>query len=176
MLQRLLLLQHRAQQTLPLMRWPQVWETLNTVAAFIGQDEILLLPSAADAAMRLLQIINLLIATGDTLFPSASVFESFAYELAVFTRAVFTMPFTHRHVPSHTATHRHTPPHTVTRRHTPSHAVTGTSLSGSTARSRRCISSAGSTRRSSRGLCRLHAHSSCRPSSTWASWARALPT
>jgi len=31
--------------------------------------------------MRLLQIINLLIATGERLFPSASVFESFAYEL-----------------------------------------------------------------------------------------------
>lgn len=78
---RLLLLQLRASQKLPLMRWPLLYETLIAVASFLGREEILVLPCAGEAAIRLLQVINLLIATGDSLFPSGALFESFAYEI-----------------------------------------------------------------------------------------------
>ncbi|KAL1529976.1 hypothetical protein AB1Y20_000903 [Prymnesium parvum] len=81
MMHRLLLLQLRASQTLPVMKWSHLYDSLITVAAFIGCDEILVLPSAPQAAIRLLQVINLLIAMGDKLFPSGAVFESFAYEI-----------------------------------------------------------------------------------------------
>ena len=82
-LHKLFVAQHRAGQTLPLLRWSMVWEALLTLSEFItgSGDEFFSGPSVAEVGLRVLELINLLIALGDTLLPSAAVFESFAYEL-----------------------------------------------------------------------------------------------
>jgi len=80
LLHKLLVAQHRASQTLPLLKWSSVWDALFTTADFISHDDVFAMRGVAEVGLRLLELINLLITLGDTLL-SAAVFESFAYEL-----------------------------------------------------------------------------------------------
>ena len=81
LLQRLLLLLHKSGQTLPLLRWPCVWEGVLNAANFISTDEMFTVGGVPELGLRLLQVLNQLVTLGDGLFPSAQVFESFAYEV-----------------------------------------------------------------------------------------------
>ena len=81
LLQRLLLLQQKSGQTLPLPRWPAVWEGVLAAANFIATDEMFGVPGVPELGLRLLQVVNQLVALGDTVFPNAATFEGFAYEL-----------------------------------------------------------------------------------------------
>ena len=82
LLHRLLVAQHRANQTLPLLKWPALWEALFTLADFLAQEAVFFSArSVPDVATRVLELINLLVALGDSLLPNASSFEAFAYEL-----------------------------------------------------------------------------------------------
>ncbi len=81
LLQRLLLLQQRSSQKLPLLKWAAVWGALFDTAAFIGVEKTFAQRGVAEVGLKLLQLINLFIALGDELFPTAATFESFAYEL-----------------------------------------------------------------------------------------------
>ena len=81
LLHKLLVAQHRASQSLPLLKWSAVWEALFTTADFIAQDDVFPKRGVAEVGLRVLELINLLIALGDSLLPNASVFEGFAYEL-----------------------------------------------------------------------------------------------
>lgn len=82
LLHRLLVAQHRSSQSLPLFEWPALWSALFTTADFISSDTVFKSHrNVAEVGLRLLELMNLLIALGDKLFPSTPVFESFAYEI-----------------------------------------------------------------------------------------------
>ena len=81
LLQRLMIAQHRAQTTLPLLKWEELWAALFTVADFISNDDVFTQRGAPEVGLRVLEVINVLVTLGDAILPSASHFESFAYEL-----------------------------------------------------------------------------------------------
>ena len=81
LLRRLLLLQKRSGQTLPLLRWPMLWEAIFATGDFISADEMCGVAGVADLGLEILQLINTLAAIGPEVFPNAATFDSFAYEL-----------------------------------------------------------------------------------------------
>ena len=81
LLRRLLHLQKRSGQTLPLMRWPALWEAIFATGTFIATDEMIRLAGVAELGLELLQLVNTLAALGGEAFPDAATFESFSYEL-----------------------------------------------------------------------------------------------
>jgi len=81
LMRRLLHLQRRSGQTLPLMRWPMLWEALFSTAAFVSTDEMSAVAGVAELGLEMLQLINTLAVLGPDAFPNAATFESFSYEL-----------------------------------------------------------------------------------------------
>ena len=128
LLQRLMIAQQRAGQSLPLLKWSDVWDALFSTADFLAQvtspaqpralahrcprvsrvgpcslvltphtscpspilpqDDVLSSKGAPEVGLRVLELINVLVTLGDQIFPGATQFESFAYEL-VRRRRVF---------------------------------------------------------------------------------------
>ena len=81
LLQRLLVAQQRAGQTLPLLKWEGVWDALFVTADFLAQPDVLAIKGAPEVGLRVLELINVFLTLGDGLLPSHQHLESFAYEL-----------------------------------------------------------------------------------------------
>jgi len=81
LLQRLFIAQQRANQKLPLLKWDDVWAALFTTADFISHDDVFSQRGVPEVGLRVLELINVLVTLGDTILPTATHFESFAYEL-----------------------------------------------------------------------------------------------
>ena len=81
LLRRLLHVQRRAGETLPLLRWPALWEALFATGGFLATEEVSAVPGVPELGLELLQLINTLAALGPEVFPDAATFESFAYDV-----------------------------------------------------------------------------------------------
>ena len=81
LLRRLLHVQRRAGETLPLLRWPALWEALFATGGFLATEEVSALPGVPELGLELLQLINTLAALGPEVLPDAAAFESFAFDV-----------------------------------------------------------------------------------------------
>ena len=81
LLRRLVHMQHRSGQTLPLLRWPALWEALFATGGFLAAEEMSAVAGVAELGLQILQLINTLAALGPDAFPDTATFESFAYDV-----------------------------------------------------------------------------------------------
>ena len=81
LLHRLLLLVVSEQIPLPLLPWSALYGALFSAAAFVSEDDLFALAGVPPLGLQLLSLINTCIALGDRIFPSAAIYEAFAYEL-----------------------------------------------------------------------------------------------